>query len=127
MNSAELQRKAKVMNACDNALWAAILIAEFGILGVSFYTDVKFPHPISIISIACMILVPILGAVMYMPIKFVVLRAINFRCTSCNKYPPIKTVSFVLEYSFCPCCHKPFITDPAEDILKMFAYPATQK
>jgi hypothetical protein len=121
MNNAQVQQKAKIIKAFENAIWAAILILIFGPLCILIYKDVKVPHPVANILIACTFLGPLVVAVISLPLKAMLLRVIDFRCTSCGSTPPPKTVSYVLNYSLCPCCNKPFTIDPPDDIVRLFA------
>jgi len=127
MNSAKAQQKGKIVKAFDNTVWVAILILIFGSLFIGIYKGVKVPHPLANVLAACAFLGPVLVVAISLPLKFLLLRAINFRCTSCEKTPHPKDVAYVLGYSLCPHCNRPFITDPPGDLLELFAHRTNHK
>jgi len=127
MNSAEVQKKAKIINAFDNMLWAAMLAVVFIPVGVGIYTGVRVPNPLANAMVACAFLGPFVLIAAYIPIKFLVLRAINFRCASCSQIPAVKTVACILQYSLCLRCNRPFVTDPPQDLLSIFTLPTHRK
>ena len=118
MNAGESRRKARTIKVFDKAVAAACVLATLIPVALAIYTGVKVPNPLAWLFLAAAVVGPFLVLAICLPLKYCSLHAIGFRCASCNQLPWPHEVRFVLAYSICPRCWKPFVTDPPRDLLQ---------